>query len=155
MTSRGTVAPYLIGAVIGAMVLTAGMPDGAHAEQVDRAAAGKSSKAAAAKKSGAAEPQRQPWSLEDALPRRQTDAVRPRGADMPSASAPLLGRIPLEQGSFGFTTETKVKSNEFGDGRRVPGLETIKRQEPSYFGLSLTVPNNDKSILPVPLLSQW
>ena len=40
-----------------------------------------------------------------------------------------------------------------GGGRcraqRVPGLETDKRNEPSYFGLSLSVPTNERL---VPLL---
>jgi hypothetical protein len=38
------------------------------------------------------------------------------------------------------------------DGRRVPGLETDKRDPPSYFGLSLSVPTN-KSL--VPILPSW
>jgi hypothetical protein len=55
----------------------------------------------------------------------------------------------LETGSFGLETETALKPNQFSDGRPTPGLETVKRQDPSYFGLSLSVPTNDPLFLPL------
>jgi hypothetical protein len=102
--------------------------------------------------SGLAPPQRE-WSLEDALPNRRSNVGSRR--ETPTITTPQLGRIPLESGSFGFETETKVKSNELSDGRRVPGLETDKRDPPSYFGLSLSVPTENKSLVPVPILPPW
>jgi hypothetical protein len=98
-------------------------------------------------------PPQKEWALEDALPTRRTDGFGSREA--PAVSTPELGRIPLESGSFGLETQTKVKSGEFSDGRRVPGLETVKRDPPSYFGLSLSVPTNDKSLLPAPIVPPW
>ena len=58
--------------------------------------------------------------------------------------------MPLQNGpgTFGLETESKVKSTEFPDGRRVPGAETTTQRPPSYFGLSISVPTNDKSIIP-------
>jgi hypothetical protein len=90
-----------------------------------------------------------PWSLEDALP-DNSPAVRERIKETPAAAKPGLGRVPLQNGpgTFGLETETKVKSTEFPDGRRAPGVETTTQRPPSYFGLSISVPTSDKSIIP-------
>jgi len=166
MTTKNASAPYLASAIMAAVMFVAGGFVPGHAQQTDRPNAGKPSKptvvkqrTAAPQKSATGQQQQQqqqqqqkPWSLEDALPDRQPKTARARASDIQGASKSPLGRIPLEQGSFGFETESKFKPNEFGDGRRVPGQETVKRQEPSYFGLSLSVPTNNKSIFPVPLL---
>jgi len=162
MTTKNASAPYLIGAIMAAVMLFAGGIVPGYTQQADRPNAGKPSKPAAVKQRAVApqksatgqqqQQQQKPWSLEDALPDRQPKTARTRASDVQGASASPLGRIPLEQGSLGFETESKFKPNEFSDGRRVPGQETVKRQEPSYFGLSLSVPNNNKSIFPVPLL---
>ena len=56
--------------------------------------------------------------------------------------------VAERSGTFGLETETKVKSTEFPDGRRAPGAETTTQRPPSYFGLSISVPTNDKSIIP-------
>lgn len=85
-----------------------------------------------------------PWTIDQALPGKPVSA---RGAD--GASGPGFGRVPLESGSFGFETSSQFKENRFSDGRPVPGLETVKRQDPSYFGLSLSVPANDPGFLPL------
>ncbi len=96
-----------------------------------------------------------PWSLDDALPANSPAAQSRQIKNAPSAksdlsksesSKPGLGRVPLSggSGSFGFETETKVKSTEFPDGRRTPGVETTQHRPPSYLGLSISVPTIDK-----------
>jgi len=164
MTTKNASAPYLVSAIIAAVMFVAGGLVPGNAQQADRPNAGKPSKPAVVKqrtvapqKSATGQQQQQqqqqkPWSLEDALPDRQPKTARTRASDVQGASTSPLGRIPLEQGSLGFETESKFKPNEFSDGRRVPGQETVKRQEPSYFGLSLSVPTDNKSFFPVPLL---
>jgi hypothetical protein len=159
MTIKKASAPYLVSPIMAAVMLMAGGLVPGHAQQADRPNANKPSNPAAVKqrsvasqKSAASQSQQKPWSLEDALPDRQPKAARARTSDVQGASTSPLGRIPLEQGSLGFETESKFKPNEFSDGRRVPGQETVKRQEPSYFGLSLSVPTDNKSFFPVPLL---
>lgn len=87
----------------------------------------------------------QSWSIEHALPGRPASQTR----DVPQISSPNLGRVPLDTGSFGIETKSQFKQNEFSDGRTIPGLETTKRQEPSYFGLSLQVPTNNVPLLPL------
>ena len=89
-----------------------------------------------------------PWSLEDALP-DNSPAARDRLKETPAAK-PQLGRVPLQNGpgTFGFETETKVKSTELPDGRKTPGVDTTPHRPPSYLGLSISVPTSDKSIIP-------
>jgi hypothetical protein len=91
----------------------------------------------------------EPWTLEHALPGGPNGARRATQREVPTLSSPRLGRIPLETGSFGIETETQLKPNQFYDGRPTPGLETVKNNEPSYFGLSLSVPTNDPLFLPL------
>ena len=76
---------------------------------------------------------------------------KPSGPTPPTASNQDFGRLQLETGSIGFSGQSQLKDGHFSDGRRVPGLETVKRDQPSYFGLSLSVPTHDNSLLPVPL----
>jgi hypothetical protein len=92
-------------------------------------------------------PTQREWQIEDALPTRRPDDTR---RNVPTVSSPQLGRIPLQSGSFGFSTESSVKSDRLSDGRRAPGLESVTRNEPNYFGLSLSVPTESKGILPAP-----
>jgi hypothetical protein len=86
-----------------------------------------------------------PWSIEDALPNRLPD-IDPRAPD--TAARSPFGRLQLDTGSVGFETQTMTRENEFSDGRPVPGLETVKRNPPSYFGLSLSLPTESKGIIP-------
>lgn len=52
-----------------------------------------------------------------------------------------LGRVPVETGSFGFETNKKLKSDQFPDGRPLPGIESQRRENNSPFlGLSISVP---------------
>lgn len=96
--------------------------------------------------SGAGGNSNRPWSIEDALPDR-SPAVRRWPVDKPAAE---LGRVPLRrgQGSLGLETETKVKQNELPDGTQLPGPETSPRRPPSYLGLSISVPTDNRSLLP-------
>lgn len=174
MTANSSVAPHLVGAVIGAMVFAiaasaptqaqqaagnvGGTSNGLNRATKDRPAAQKPANRTAAKQratasgqSNALAPDGKPWSIEDALPNRQPGAVQRRDA-VPTVSRPSFGRVPAEggTGSFGLATDTKVKSNELSDGRPVPGLEGNTRNPSSYLGLSLSVPTNDKSLVPVP-----
>ena len=76
---------------------------------------------------------------------------RARLRQTPTITPEPLGRVRLENGSFGFDSETRMKANEFPDGQRTLNIEPTKRQAPSYLGLSLTVPNETKQFpLPVP-----
>ena len=56
-----------------------------------------------------------------------------------------LGRIQLDTGTFGFSTDTKMKANEFPDGLPLPGPNgsLVKTQSRSYFGLSLSMPTEE------------
>jgi hypothetical protein len=49
---------------------------------------------------------------------------------------------------LGLETSTKVNTYQFSDGRRVPGLENTTRNDPSYFGLSLSTPTSGSFTLP-------
>jgi hypothetical protein len=89
-----------------------------------------------------AEPEQ--WSIKDALP-KNSRALAPN--DDPKAKTPI-GRLPWQSGSVGFETDTKIKSTEFPDGNRLPGADSSGKQPPSYLGLSLSLPTNDKSLLP-------
>jgi hypothetical protein len=103
----------------------------------------------------AGETPNRPWSIEDALP-SDSKALRlaPEPANKPDAA---LGRIPLKSGpgSFGFETETQIKPDRLPDGRPVPGFETSARQNQSYLGLSLSVPTDAKTIIPMPVAPPW
>ena len=108
---------------------------------------------AASQSNSAATEQTKPWSLDDALPDNSPAAQTQRPKTAPTArpaglepAKPELGRVPLRsgQGSFGIETETKVKSTEFPDGRRAPGVDSTQHKPPSYFGLSISVPTADK-----------
>jgi hypothetical protein len=105
---------------------------------VDQAAAGTSTQVS---------PDGRGWSIEDALP-ANSPALR---KDEASTEAKPFGRLQLDTGSVGIETEPKMKDNTFADGRKVPGLEYDKRNAPTYFGLSLSVPTTDKAIFPFPL----
>lgn len=78
------------------------------------------------------------WTIEDALP-KNSPASRAASEEPPKGN-PGFGRLQLDAGSVGVETEPKFKDNTFSDGRKVPGLEYDKRNAPSYFGLSLSVP---------------
>jgi hypothetical protein len=103
---------------------------------------------AAASKSRPQQAATKPWSIEDALPNR-SPAIDPRTSD--TAAKSPFGRLQLDTGSLGFETQTQMRENQFSDGRTVPGLETVKRNPPSYFGLSLSMPTESKGIIPAPL----
>jgi hypothetical protein len=83
--------------------------------------------------------QTSPWTIQDALPDRSV-ALRP---DAPSTE-PGLGRVPLRsgQGSFGFATETHVKTNQ--GTVTIPSLQTNESRNRPFMGLSLSVPTSDK-----------
>jgi hypothetical protein len=86
-----------------------------------------------------------PWTIEQALPGRPPAQAR----EVPQPTTHGFGRVPLDSGSFGFETKSQFKQNEFSDGRKVPGLETTKREDPSYFGLSLQMRTNNVPLLPL------
>jgi hypothetical protein len=122
--------PRLIGAVLATALLAATLTD-------------------AAQSSGAGGKQNRPWSLEDALP-SNSRALRHPVPEPTDGAGVGLGRVPLQGGSFGLETETKIKPDRLLDGRAVPGYETSSHPNQSYLGLSLSVPTDAKTILPVP-----
>jgi hypothetical protein len=79
-----------------------------------------------------------PWTIQDALP-APSAALRPD----PTSAEPGLGRVPLRsgQGSFGFETETHVKTNP---GTVIPSLQANESRIRPFMGLSLTVPTSGK-----------
>ena len=83
-------------------------------------------------------------SLSDAV------AAQPRRSrDNPREISPL-DSVALDQNlKLGLETSSKVNTYQFEDGRRIPGLENTTRNEPSYFGLSVSTRGN---ILLPPLL---
>jgi hypothetical protein len=60
----------------------------------------------------------------------------------------------VEGGSFGFSTETTMDPYRTPDGSRIRGLDAA-RPDPSYVGLSLSVPTDDRSFLPRTILPNW
>jgi hypothetical protein len=132
------------------MVLHGASSRKASTRKATKRAHAKARRSVAAQQFSVPAPQQKAWTLEDALPSRRSDEVRSK-RDVPDFSTPKLGRVPFENGSFGFETDPKVKPDRLSDGSRPPGLESVTRNDPSYFGLSLSVPNNDKGfILPAP-----
>ena len=79
-----------------------------------------------------------PWTIQDALPDRSV-ALRPD----PPSTEPGLGRVPLRsgQGSFGFETETHVKTSPT---TVIPSLQANESRIRPFMGLSLSVPTSDK-----------
>jgi hypothetical protein len=175
--SKDGAAPHLLAAIVGAMMAFAGVSVPAAAQQTgnaehssnatsanrdqgNRAAARKPAKLVAGKRIGTSEKTNardgagDAWTLDDALLNPRSGAARPAN-DVPTPAKPLFGRIQLDTGTVGFETESMVKDNRFSDGRRVPGLEADKRNDPSYFGLSLSMPTHNNSILPVPFTTFW
>lgn len=158
---------WLIGVAIGALVFAAVTPASSGAEQANSSQPAIAQSAAsqrtqsghiiASTRAKPARPQRQTssaqnarvqapqWSIKDALP-NNSSAFDSRDSDPKIKNT--IGRIPLQSGSLGFETETKIKSTEYPDGQRVPGVDTNPRQPPSYLGLSLSLPTSDKSLLP-------
>jgi hypothetical protein len=100
-------------------------------------------------------------------PRSDTSAARTRQATTPAPTATALqpahsrdnpreitplDPVKLDQNlRLGLETSSKVNTYRFEDGRRIPGLENTTRNEPSYFGLSVSVPTRGNGLLP-PLL---
>ena len=86
----------------------------------------------------AAAKQASPWTIQDALPDRSV-ALRPD----PPSTEPGLGRVPLRsgQGSFGFETETHVKTSPT---TVIPSLQANESKLRPFMGLSLSVPTSDK-----------
>ena len=94
----------------------------------------------------------------------QQPAVNPQAAkkDVPRIEPKPLGRVSVDnQGStFGFSSETKMKAYETPDGQRIRGMDhaITSNRQPSYFGLSLSVPTTSTSsgdaapgLFPLPL----
>jgi len=105
----------------------------------------------AAKPAGAVDmraPQTRQWTLDDALPSR-------RPHEPGTVSSPGLGRVPVEGGSFGFSADQQMDPYKTPDGSRIRGLERTGESGPSYLGLSLSVPTNEKSVLPRSILPNW
>ena len=149
---------HLRGAAFATVLLVATAAAPGLAQQADKSTAGPNQPAAArsvpkpvqpkgAAPKRASESQNRPWSLEDALPKGSSALPQSEPAKGTGAG---LGRVPLQSGSFGFETETMVKTDRLPDGRRIPGTEANTRPDPSYLGLSLSVPTHDKTIIPTP-----
>jgi hypothetical protein len=89
------------------------------------------------------------WSISDALP-KDSKAVTEKASPPPAKTD--FGRLQLDTGSVGLQMESQLKEGRFADGRRVPGLETVKREDPGFVGLSLSVPTGGTSFFPTAIL---
>jgi hypothetical protein len=118
--------------------------------QIDRAkdrANARPSTGASVRRPSSAGKSDKPWSIEDALP----DNSRAVQSALPEAKKPELGRMPLRSGggTIGVETDPQLKSDEFAGGSHTPtGLVPKDQQKPKYFGLSVSVPTSDKSMIP-------
>ena len=122
--------------------------------QPDRAKARPSAGVPARRVDSAARNPNKPWSIEDALP----DNSRAVQSALPEVKNPELGRMPLRSsgGTIGVETDPQLKSNEFAGGSHTPsGLVPNDRQKPKYFGLSLSVPTSNKSMIPSGPTPSW
>lgn len=127
---------------VALVTLLALAPGPAAAEQFDQAlhsaAAGHPDKRSTKAVKGAHKAQTSRWTIQDALPASSAAL----SAD-PPLGEPVLGRVPLRsgQGSFGFETETHVKTQQ---GTVIPSLQANESRLRPFMGLSLTVPTSDK-----------
>lgn len=117
----------------------------------DKAAAKTSAKSAPQPASSASDAARggNAWSISDALP-KDSKAVTEKASPPPAKKD--FGRLQLDTGSVGLQMESQLKEGRFADGRRVPGLETVKREDPGFVGLSLSVPTGGNSLFPTSIL---
>jgi hypothetical protein len=169
MTIKGTMTG-IAAAALGAVVLVAALPSAGFAQLSDKpvrtvkpdqggattAKPVKPIQRSAAPNARTTEPQARQWTLQDAMPDHSA-SMRQYDRE-PIDRSHGLGRVPLQSGpgSFGITTDNKVKSNQLPDGQRIPGLDSTSRQNPSYVGLSLSVPTSDKALnIPVPFGAPW
>jgi hypothetical protein len=113
-----------------------------------KAVTGKSGKSTAATADRRAL-QTRPWTIDDAMP------SRPRRYEPGIDSSPGLGRVPVQGGTFGFSTDQQVDPYKTPDGNRIRGLESTSKSDPSYFGLSLSVKPEEKGFLPRTILPDW
>jgi type IV secretory pathway VirB10-like protein len=169
-------APHRVGLIVGVLVLWAGLgspaspqqaaepgavqrnqPGAANTPAAVKTAKAKSAKAKTAKPAtkpapvGSVDmrvPQTGQWTLEDALPSR----TRKREAPAESSRSP--GRVPVEGGTLGFSTETKLDAHRTSDGNRIRGLDR-GQPDASYLGLSLSVTTDDRTFLPRTILPNW
>jgi hypothetical protein len=105
--------------------------------------------------STARQKQQTPQTRQQSPTRSTASTTRPRQAPAPSVSdavatqstrsrdnpreASPLDPVKLDQNlRLGLETSSKVNTYQFEDGRRIPGLENTTRNEPSYFGLSVS-----------------
>ena len=159
-----TKAAHWVGLSAGILVMSAGLAIPAHSQQTsERAIQGSQGQAGAAKKPAKPAtakpatakspdmrvPQTRQWTLDDALPSRNPARATP------TVTSPELGRVPVQGGTFGFSTETKVDPYRTPDGNRIRGLENTSRSDPSYLGLSLSVTTDDRTFLPRTILPNW
>ena len=87
-----------------------------------------------AQRAGATAPGPDAWTISDALP-KDSKAIP---AETPAAAKKDFGRLQLDTGSVGLQMESQFKEGQFADGRRVPGLETVKREQPGLSGYPRT-----------------
>jgi hypothetical protein len=74
-----------------------------------------------------------------------------RSKDNPREASPFDPLKVDKDVSLGLQTSTQLKQYNFDDGRRIPGLENTTRDNPSYFGLSLSAPSDSGTLFPPPL----
>jgi hypothetical protein len=110
--------------------------------------AAKTQRSLATQATSAGNQQARPWSIEDALPARSSAVNGPVPAT--TATTSKLGQIPWKSGTLSLETESQVNPYVSPEGRHLPGLETESHGRPSFLGLSLSVPTNDK-LFPVPV----
>ena len=160
-------APYRVGLIVGVLVLWAGLGNPASPQQAAEPGAVQRNQPGAAKTPAKVKtakpattkpapvgsidmrvPQTGQWTLEDALPSRT------RTRQPPAESSRSPGRVPVEGGTLGFSTETKLDAHRTSDGNRIRGLDR-GQPDASYLGLSLSVTTDDRTFLPRTILPNW
>jgi hypothetical protein len=155
----GLTASILAGLIVTCMPTRSQQATDRGAVQVQSQSAKKATKAATAKPAGGKStgagsidmraPQTRQWTIEDALPSRS------RTREPAIVSSPGLGRVPVEGGTFGVSTDQQVDPYRTPDGNRIRGMESTSKSDPSYLGLSLSVQNENKGFVPRSILPNW
>jgi hypothetical protein len=157
MASKITFAALTMTAVLAAsQALAQGIPAQPQSNQSskqDKRAVTTQQQQTAAPKSAPTRAEKKPAarSAETAATTSQQPAANPQAAkkDVPRIQSNPLGRVPVDsQGAtFGFSSETKMKAYETPDGQRIRGMDhaITSTRQPSYFGLSLSVPTTSTS----------
>ena len=132
-------------AAIAAVALLAAASPSAHAQAATAAKKSATPLKRTAPPSAPAQPGY--WSVNTDIGSEYGRTITRRNDEVPQAGVPRT-RVPLErgEGTFGLTTTQNIKGTRFSDDRPIPGLERGGQQSEGYVGLSVSVPNTQKTL---------